>query len=190
MKVRKLLGALAASGMGLFMAAEAFAQAPDHYRGRACIISTNNACNAVGYAVGDCALARYRPPNAFPGLDDTARLSLHFQNYAQNFRTDQDIRRGLFTGVDAFTAIGSAGTQISPSRQSWRIVQNIPANYSQDWIVSLVDIFRYDDFGPGSGFESLCQVRYRITGTKFPIPAPAGSSAPAQSGSLGNGSSE
>lgn len=162
----------------------AYAQSPNHYRGRACIMKVNPFCEALGWRIGDCANARYTPPNVF-GSSDTTRLSLHWTNYAQNWTSFESVLGNVYKTAN-FTAIGRSGTQINDSRTEWRVLLNQPGNFSTEWIHSVIDIFRFDDFGAGSGSSSLCTVRLRLTGVKHPIPVPASAPAAGQVPSLGN----
>jgi hypothetical protein len=175
--------------MSGYTATPAHAQSQE-YRGMACIISVNAHCPSY-YQPGQCKLMRFRPPNAL-GNPDRTRLSLFDTTYSQNFQQDGSAIGSTYQDV-RFSWVGSGGGRSDASRTKWRIPVVQPASFSLPQLHMIVDFTRYDDFGPGPD-SSICNLRYRVVGMKYPdqVATPA---SPATGGgdtanSLGNGAVE
>lgn len=69
------------------------------FRGGLCITSATAACNAIGWAVGDCLTMRIRPPN-LGSNDNKTRIGLIGSGVALNYTRDGSLSHNAFLPVD------------------------------------------------------------------------------------------
>lgn len=177
-KLKQLMMAgIAVSGLAFttgISTIDANAQA-QHYRGGACIIAVNAACAPKGWSVGDCAKARFTPPNVL-GNGDRTSFSMVWTNYAQNFRANESLIGPTYKPVQ-FSYVGGGGGVAGQARTTMRVLLVQPANYATQWMHAVIDVYRVDDFFPDD--PSACGARYRFTGVKYPDQVPASTPADA-----------
>lgn len=135
----------------------AFAQSANHFRGTMCIYATNNQCAALGWSIGQCAPARFAPPN-YNGGPNATRLSVFWGFYAQSFIYPNGAMVGTGWKNVVRTDIGS-GTGQEPAQM--RILAQSPANPSASNFINIhLDIAK---------FEENCLVKARFSGTARPV---------------------
>lgn len=140
-------------------ATAAAAQTPSHFRGNACIQSVNAACAAEGWSVGNCATARFTPPN-YGSNGNRTGLSLFWGYYGQQFTYAGGSMIG--TTMRPLT-VSQIGNGASTYNATGRIAAQAPAApaaatvYLNNTLVI-------------NGFSGTCNVTMRFQGQRYPLP--------------------
>ena len=137
----------------------AAAQTPKHFRGNACIQAVNAACAAEGWAVGNCATARFTPPNYF-GSGNRTGLSLFWGYYAQQFTYAAGSMIGPTMRPLTVSQIGNGA---STYNATGRIVAQVPA------APTTATVYLNNTFSI-AGFSGTCNVVMRFQGQRYPLP--------------------
>lgn len=162
-RVSLLCAAASVAGVGVAGAVDI----PTHFRGVACILTINAACEPLGWHVGDCAAARYTPVEFGP---EGSKVSFIWGFFAQNFTSVAGSAVGTTFKQARYTSVGNSG---SVQGAYMRIVSQSPANPSGATF--------YSHTGDISRFDATCNIRYRFTGQKYPVTATGSEPAAAES---------
>lgn len=181
----RINGLTSACRIGVLVAATAFAgtsHAEGEFRGTGCVIQVNDFCQGI-VDLGDCMTVRFTPPNVL-GNPNRTSVAIHWPGYAVNYRVEGSAVGAAYKPV-TFSWVGRSGGIATDSRTKIRIPLVQPANYAQPWVHAVIDVYRYDDFGPSE--PTLCNARFRFTGQRPPsAPAAAPAGVPALASGLGN----
>jgi len=152
------IAALALAGL-LTGGAATDAAAANQFRGNACIITASPACAALGWSVGNCAAARFYPPN-WNGNANRTGLSLYWGYYAQNFTYPSGSMVGAVMRPLQASGIGNGMFTYSATG---RIAGQVPAAPVAGAPVLSSTIYI-------NGFEESCNVTLRFQGQRYPLP--------------------
>src|SRR5438046_1959758 len=95
--MKRMLATAIALGVGVVGASAT----PVEFRGGLCITSVTTQCSAFGWAIGDCLLMRYSPPNL--GTNGAAtEFSLLGQSYGDNY----SLASGSLVGTSYQSVVG------------------------------------------------------------------------------------
>lgn len=154
---KKLAVACMFAGIGV-----ADAAAANQFRGNACIITATAACAPSGFEVGNCAAARFTPPN-WNGNPDRTGISFYWGYYAQNYsNTSGSLVGTVFRPVQG----GGIGSGIfTYSGATARIGGQVPAVPAAGaaFLSSTIFINRFDNVVG-------CNVALRFQGQRYPLP--------------------
>lgn len=158
--MRKTTSAISVAAM-LALSSVAAAQTTHHYRGSFCVIVAGQGCPAQNLAVGDCAKARYMPPNYGTGAPDLTRMTVIWNYSAVNLSSAGSIYGNVWK--DTSKSLVTDG--LTQENIRWKEVLQQPLDLDLfPWLHIVGDV---DNFKPG------CYVRYRFLGQRWPNSIPA-----------------